>query len=531
MKKIIFILFLIFTFLINSKALNAFDFSWDSKWFYSTIADSIGEMESSLYKIDIVWEEWTKEKINKKSGNTCIKENLSVEEINYVSNEWKLDLLFNKIDDKCKDNWTISTNLALNLINSISSLDQEYKNQAKQKTNQLFNLWSTWIYADWFEWNAPFDLILDLESIDSILFMEESTIYEWNTDLDLDWEIQDLLLSADKTNRTPLDALNLNIINNKKDNSNNEFNDLKTFDIVNSENLYSSYLCSVENNNSWLNEDSLNFLNSDSKIDNKKINSDKIIEEISEETKTKKELQKAAIDNPMSSYSRVNDNSQFPCSSFFCIDIKFITYEHMLLWWWFQDISIEYLINRSNDHLKKFTNTSLVWSKMTMNNFELGLKDLNLPDVFHIWIQVTKKPVPILNIEKEDKEDESIYKTENQLKFYYEAYWLEYKRRNDLSLFNKVDADKQIALNSTTLTTKQYLEKIPDFNNYQNEKIKQKELMSKLIANETKIWIMSDFERQFKELELFNGNIKDYITNLDKILSNMLKIPSDTWAN
>gem|GEM_PF-4161012 len=34
---------------------------------------------------------------------------------------------------------------------------------------------------------------------------------------------------------------------------------------------------------------------------------------------------------PFSEYSKVTDNSQFPCNTFFCIDIKFITYNHLLL--------------------------------------------------------------------------------------------------------------------------------------------------------------------------------------------------------
>lgn len=535
MKKIIFVLFLTIISFINSKTIYAFWVdSGSEKWFYSSIADNVDKMEEDLYKIDIVWETWTKEKINKQSWSNCLKENLSVEEINYVASEWKIDLLYNKIDDNCKKDWEITQNVLANLISSISSVDKEYKNKAKAKTDQIFNLGSTWIYADWFEWNSPFDLIIDLQNIDSIIFTEESTIYEWNTDLDLAWEISSLIDNANEINRTPLDILNLNVINKNNNNSNKEFNNLKTFDEVNSNSIYSNYLCNIDNSNSWLNEDSLDFLNSDLKVDEDIIETwtGKVLPKDKEVVKKKKELEKEAIKMPLSGYNKVTDSWQFPCNTFFCIDIKFITYNHLLLWGWFQDMSIEYLLNRSNDHLKKFTNASLAWSKMTMNNFELWLKDLNLPDIFHIWIKVSKKPIPMLSIEKEDKkEEDDIFSTENQLKFYYESYWLEYKRRNDLSLLKKVDIDKQIALNSNLLTTWEYLEKIPAFNKYQEDKQKQKEVMSKLIENEVKTWIMSDLETQFKELEVFNSSIKDYIMDLDKIISNMLKVPSDTWAN
>lgn len=527
MKKIFFILFLITSFLFNSKAILAFDFSGDTKWFYSTIADNIDKMETDLYKIDVVWEEWTMKKINDLVWNQCLKENLSVDEINYVVSEWKLDIILNKLEDSCKK-W-LTNEYVINLVNSISSLDSQYKNQAKQKTNQIFNLWSTWIYADWIESNSPFDLIIDLQNIDSILFTQESDVYEWNTEYDLWWAISSLLNNANNNNQSELTILNNNLI--KLYNSNKEFESIKDFNISNSNNLYSSFLCSIENNNSWLSEESINFLKSDEVINNKEndvweTNSWKIIED-----KSKKELAKKAIESPESNYSKTTDNSQFPCNDFICIDIKFITYQHNLLWWAFQTPSIEYLLNRSNEHLKKFTNTSLIGSKMTMNNFELWLKDLNLPDIFHIWVQITKKPVPMLNIQKEDKEDESIYKTENQLKFYYDAHWLDYKRRNDLSIFKKVDIDKQIALNSWLLLNSQYLEKVPELNNIVKSKLDEKDLMNKIIENEVKTWIMADFEMQFKEIQSFNSTIKEYIINMEQVYSNMLKIPSDVKAN
>lgn len=520
MKKIIFILFLIIVSFINSKTIYAFWVNFDEeKWFYTAISENVDKIEKQLYKIDIVWETWTKDKINKLSKNDCLKQNLSVEEINYVSTEWKIDLLYWKIDDKCKvsKDWITNKKL-INLIKSIKSVDTEYKNQAKEKANQIFDMWSTWIYSDWIDWNSPFDLITDIKNIDAILFMWEPKEYEWNKFLNLEDSLNDLLWKSDKINSEWLEE---KLIVSNTDNSNNEFKNLQEYNYSNSKELFSKYLCSIDNSDSWLNINSLYFLNSDEKVNNENKNN---TTEIEKENVTKKEKEESAIDDPKSNYSKVNDNFQFPCESFFCIQIDFITYEHNLLWW-FQETTIEYLIKRSNDHLKKFTNTSLVWSKMTTNNFELWLKDLNLPDIFHIWVQITKKPVPILKIEKNNKSDESIYKTENQLKFYYETYWLDYKRRNDLSLLKNVDTDKQIWLNSSLLSVPSYLEKNTDFNNYIKDKLSKKELMWKIISNETKIWIIDDFESQFKEIEVFNGSIKDYINNLDKIITNMLKKP------
>lgn len=526
MKKIIFILFLITIFFLNSKTIFAFWVNLDWKGFYSSIADSMDKMETDLYKIDLVWKEWTRDKINRLIWNNCLKDNLSIDEINHITQNWNIWLIIKKIDDSCMESWTLNNTTLNALINAVIKIDEEYKNKAREKTSQIFDLWSTWIYSDWVEWNAPFDLIKDIQDIDSIIFMEDSTVYEWNTDINLDEKILNLLWESNKNNKTRISYYNTV---NLKNNSNNEFNNLKTYNNINSNSIYSEYLCSVDNSDTWLNENSLFFLNSSVKLNNTNNNDPSNTDLLSSSwINNKAKLVEEAIQNPKSDYEKITDNSEFPCESFFCIDIQFITYNHNLLGWWFQDITIEYLISRSNEHLKKFTNTSLIWSKMTINNFELWLKDLNLADIFHIWIQVTKKPVPILNIEKKDKEDDSIYATENQLKFYYDSYWLEYKRRNDLSLFKKVDVDKQIALNSGLMPTQLFLERISHYNQYSEQKIEQQRVMNKLIENETKVWIINNFETQFKEIEWFNWWIKDYIINLDKVVSNMLKIPNST---
>jgi hypothetical protein len=80
-------------------------------------------------------------------------------------------------------------------------------------------------------------------------------------------------------------------------------------------------------------------------------------------------------------YSPLNDNSLWPCNEFFCITINFKMYSQNLLWGG-KTNSIQALIERSNWHLKKFTNSSLIRSRQTTNNFQIGLKDLSLPIKF-----------------------------------------------------------------------------------------------------------------------------------------------------
>jgi len=58
---------------------------------------------------------------------------------------------------------------------------------------------------------------------------------------------------------------------------------------------------------------------------------------------------------------------------------------------------------------------------MSTNQFEIGLKDLNMPDIFHMGFQISTKPIPILNIEDKSKKDETEYSAKNMLEAYYEA--------------------------------------------------------------------------------------------------------------
>jgi hypothetical protein len=173
---------------------------------------------------------------------------------------------------------------------------------------------------------------------------------------------------------------------------------------------------------------------------------------------------------------------------------------------------------------------------MTINNFELWLKDLNLPDIFHIWVEVVSKPVPILDLtygkDEETKDDEKgIFALKEQMEFYYKAYWLDYSRKNDLSLLEKIEIDRQVLSNANWLDIEATKEKFEEQDEeYNQKKLEQVNLMKKLIENETKISILWDLEKQFKELEVFNKAVKDYVENLKALIWNLLKIPVDTGA-
>ena len=205
--------------------------------------------------------------------------------------------------------------------------------------------------------------------------------------------------------------------------------------------------------------------------------------------------------------------------------VDFVVYEHKLLIWW-ENISIEYILNRSNEHLRKFASTSLIPAKMTTNNFEIWLKDINLPDLFHISFQIQTKPVPILNIKKDNSDkNQDEFAKDKMLEAYYDSLSLDYKRRNDLQMFSNTNEELKTIIDSAELNISNVSEK-----NWWLSKILEKwaqkydfiwESVSKKIQYDT----MDNFWDQFLELELFSKAIFDYVNNLESIIKQMKEIP------
>lgn len=247
---------------------------------------------------------------------------------------------------------------------------------------------------------------------------------------------------------------------------------------------------------------------------------------------------KTTAPNISSNYSMVDDKSQFPCNKFFCIKINFRTFDHSFLWvlesqdW---NPSIHYLINRSNEHYKDKINSSLSQAKMTINNIELSLRDLNLTEMFHIWYQISYEPVPILYLDKwwrpwgwenfySDKWELAL---ESQMEKYYKSYWLDYNLRNDLSLFKKIDTENQAVLNSNWSVVTDISNKIEQLKSVNTERVEEADKIRKTIEEKSRVDVDSDFDAKFKEIELYNKALNEYVRNIDAILKEIIKIPVD----
>lgn len=400
-------------------------------------------------------------------------------------------------------------------------LKKSYKSW-KSWSKDIYKISRIWLFSDWVEENSPFDLMIDIDEINKVIFTEKIP-YDWINNMDndlalssyLDWKIKDALLDS---SRYPSK-------NNDSNWSNKTYNSWAISDPLSWLDNNSWYVCKVDE--SWLNQNQLNAVSPTwwtwSKLD-----------------KIQKVDVKWVFDpyswwnfnwnkDRFSWYSSLNDNWLWPCNQFFCITISFKMYNQNLLWGWFTN-SIQRLIERSNWHLKKFTNTSLVQSRMSTNNFQIWLKDLKLPDLFNVWFIVDKKAPPIMNLNwwKELNEKPSWEKISKTLiKEYFKNYWLEYDRINDLDIYNKQECEIASVINSA----EEQITKSP-IKNTACENLEYKEKLNEIISNNIDSAILADdlkeFDNQFIELAWFLANFPQYSKEINIIISKMLYKP--TWS-
>lgn len=231
--------------------------------------------------------------------------------------------------------------------------------------------------------------------------------------------------------------------------------------------------------------------------------------------------------NLSSWYSSVNDNSSWPCDDILCIEMGFKTYN-----WWFwgsSDSSIQWLVEKSNEHLKKFAWSFMWQSNMTSWLFECSIcKNIDFGEMFHVWFQIISKPVPILKVNKKESEwswwtdDESLTAL-NMLYETYKIYWLDYKRANDLTIYRSELEKRKWLLDSVELNPKDLVKKEVERNIYKNksnENFLWTSVNKKVLASDT-----NDFYKYFLEVERNTKAILNYTESLRWIIAEMKKTP------
>jgi len=472
--------------------------------------------------------------------NECLDETMeiSIEDFVNIIKEENISELVTYFSKKCNnDNEKYLVEKATIYLDLFKEYLRINNIISQDKTKTVYQISSLWMYSDWILENSWFDLISDIEEIDKIIFSEVIE-YKWEDYWNTEKIFEEELYNAVKK---WTENLNENIDNLLGNNENKEYTDkyniplniiptplTDSLDITDST---SNYVCADDEKKSWLNDESLDYLinkienpvNSNWNLNiqssyswentwwNQNNNSDLWNENIDENY----------LEELESEYVKVVDNSQWPCEDFFCIIVEFITNDNGNS---SEKVTIEYLLKRSNEHLAKFASTSLIQAQFSTNQFQLWLADLNLPDIFHLWIQIVRKPIPILNIEKVWKKDNSQYSWSSLLEEYYRLNWLNYQRRNSLVLLERLEQNKQNINNSVWLTTDRILHKNSEYNNIKNAK-NTSEILTKLVWKKASLWSIKNFEEQFSELNKFMVTMNDYIENLKSIIIKINEIP------
>lgn len=457
-----------------------------------------------------------------------------------VSGPEPVKKLFDLVDASCKNtDWELTTTKLASIQASISSYYIAAVQRAEKKIENIQALWNIGLYSDGILENSGFDLVTDLEEIDTIIFASKNK-YEWVDYYDLSEQLDSLSEDNQTSFKKSTDPEYQPVA--KTDNilipASSIDNNIDTLAANSSHTTWISnkYICPVWNNdilqslnnvywigvntnssshtNKPLFDGSYQRLRGDDVYSNGSLNSLDDLENFEFQT-----------------YQTINDNSSWPCNWFFCVVTEFVTYNHTLLTG-ADNITLEYLVSRSNDHLKKFTHTALTPATMTVNNFELWFKDLNLPDLFNVWIQIQSKPVPILKLDSSSPEDEKkdksdAYSIENQLQEYFWDMWLDYTRINDLQIYQDETAKiKSLALGRDG-TIVNAASKLSGWVEQSNLTLRKAELRDKQIQEHARWLIYNQFSNHLIEIAGFTKQIEEYSENLLHIVIKIKQIPTD----
>lgn len=432
----------------------------------------------------------------------CIDPNISESDIRAIAqDEYNGIKILREKFFLCQEDVGVSYQDIHKYYQVIKEMYEEASIRSNRKVKEIYLVNRIGMYSDGIEENSPFDLIRDLEEINSILFEKQYT-YEGVNTHDISSMVE-WFLKGNSKETVFYHSTYYPTIQEQSDIS------LRKIDGHQS-------VC-VENQ-SWL---------SDEEVRRLAIGTPGIGWSAYREVDSYDSLSKPNV--PNTQYKKNTDNDTWPCNNFFCITVEFVTYTHTLLGWW-GNRSIERIIKKSNEHLKKFVNTSLVQAKMTINNFELWLRDLNLPDIFHVWVQVSYKPVPNLTLDKKGTITSltgSDYSASSLQERYYANIWLEYDRQNDLDAFLKKEVQAKSALDSAFLHTNVWESKINEFHTILADIEKQNTYLSDTLINrKINREDMELFYHKFAEIETFVKYMMDYAINLYGYVKKMNEIPT-----
>jgi len=495
---------------------------------YGQIDQNYGNLERKQYEYELSWQWETNinevlKPIFEDYGISCdIQSPQDID--NMLSGENIAEIVW-----RCSwENENVPALLAERVTNALSYIQNTYSQRAQTKAQKTFEVERIGLYSDWNIENSPFDLVDDLIQIDSIIFSEELE-YEWvardNANEDFEQHIteeKNTEVFDDPTGdifwdvfEEIADALSWN----PEDESGDDPDIIDYLD-------YHNYVCPLDD---------------DTGLD--KDTEDRIIDRI--------EWYWPYVNNPRYwqyptgieplwgpwwgpltwwlnlTWSYVPVRDDWPCDGFFCITIEFQSSNYGLAGG--ESNTIESILEKNVEHTSKPANASLTQRKQTTNNFELWSIIEDLPGMLRgFWIEVSSKPVPILDVEneREDAIEWDLYEIENLLTAYYKNQWLDYERRNDLSIFWSTEHQQKVFQTAAWMPTTYPENRINELEKFQTALRENNRIVSQSVNNEVITKDLNQFSDLFAELEIFAMAIEDFAFAFTGNLWEMKKIPT-----
>lgn len=460
--------------------------------------------------------------------------------------------------------------IELNKIVSISSIDTQYLDSylkivedfhnantydANTSSEYFTKLQKIWVFSDWTLENSEFDLLVDMENIDSIIFWVEWTYSDvlweawwalwWLSEAAMDmrdstyetlpnfwwwdwlsnpWAFIKKTQTDKRSNSTNMNQSWINIWDYTSNSApqyqwNIDFDNLITCDANLGNFDWSDLNTPIVETNVWPWNLEDTFFKPDFSYTP------------DEETLTMNNVFNwiySTLDEAINSaptYSPFRNSFWCKAGSMFCITIEAINYPSSSNNG--DQKSIDFVITKSNEYLEEWAFTSKIQSKMTTNNFELNFNDLQLADIFSTWVIFEEKPVPFLDTR--DNKDNSFYSFEWTYEWILEKWfsniWMDYKRPNDLSKILETWKTSQLLDQKERYWINAISKEIEKINKIEeNNSLKNEVLFRNIEAITWTNTDFNDFANQFDEFAWFLTALDNYTHNLESMVALMEKI-------
>ena len=492
---------------------------------YTSIDDGLTKAENRNYQYELTAQGNKKiyEEINrilKSNGlKPCLVNGITINDLNkIVKND--LATMAKSLDDSCKaDDGSIPPVLLSQYVSNIKVILGKIKARSDEKTRKTYEIARIWLYSDGDINNSPFDLVYDIREIEKIIFTQNIE-YRWviqNIDKDFDSLMNGVLKDPKHTGTwgndtgTGTDLTGTGTwVTHKK---------YTPFIKITST---WSYVCSDTLTNiytSWFSEETIKEL----------INSTWGTDDKGKDKKNKwgtwAVWDYAYEKFANSDYQKVNDNSLWPCDQFFCIKIEFVIKRYNLLIWG-KTVSIESLLKKSNEHLKKFANADLTAKVQSTNNFQpWWLWNMDLASLFHMGVIIQSRVPPILNIEKTTGSSRWEYTCKNMHAEMYKNLGMEYERANDLQQYKWKEEEIKTLLDTAELP---FVDSIVKANTLALKKqviAQRNALISKSIDKRATYEDADIYLKEFVDLEMFWQKLQEYVSTLLWLAKKLNDIP------